>query len=128
MQRLLKVSRVVVSIVCCICIMLFGTSCGTFNDNTTQQDDEVYGLEILNDKGVNAQGVLTVTGDIKNVSQQNVKTLVITVTFYNSSKEELTTVTDTSEDILLPDETYHFKVNCLKKDASIYDIEVKGYS
>lgn len=129
MQKIFKISKVAISILLSISIIMIFTSCGSFNDSTSNQEDTstTKGLEISNTQGVNAQGVLTVTGDIKNISDQNFKSLVISVIFYNSSKEELTTVVDTSEDILLPDETYHFKVNCLKKDASIYDVEVKGY-
>ncbi len=127
MQRLLKTSKVILTLICSIGIMLFGTSC-EMDSPTYQEENENYGLEIINTKGVNAQGVLTVSGDVKNVSNENVKKLIIIVTFYNSSQEELTTVQDISEDILLPDETYHFNINCLKKEASIYDIEVRAES
>jgi hypothetical protein len=96
--------------------------------STDSNEPDTESLEISNTKGINNQGVLTVTGDVTNVSDQNIKRMVITVTFYDSSSNEISKQKDTYENILLPDETYHFKVNCIKKDAQSYDVYVNAYS
>lgn len=102
------------------------TSCNINPD--TSSDESVELVEVINTNGVNNQGILTVTGDVKNISEQNIKKIVITVTFYDNAMNELTKGKDVSEDILLPDDTYHFKVNCIKKDAEKYDIYVETYT
>lgn len=105
------------------------TACDTaFNYSGTSQEDSSEDIVISNTTGINNQGVLTVTGDVTNSSQQNVNKLVVTVTFYDASGNELSKGKDTYEDILLPDETYHFKVNCIKKDAQSYDVNVNAYA
>jgi hypothetical protein len=70
--------------------------------------------------------VLTVTGDVTNVGTHNVKKLVVTATFYGSSNEVIAKQTDTYEDIMFPNDSYHFKVTCLKSDAQSYSIEARA--
>jgi hypothetical protein len=84
------------------------------------------GLEISNTKGIDNQGVLIVSGDITNVGEYNVKKLVITAIFYDSSNEVVATQTDTYENIMFPKDSYHFKINCLKKGASSYSLEAQA--
>jgi hypothetical protein len=105
------------------------TSCDmpTTND-TSETETDTDGLLISNTQGINNQGILTVTGDVTNNSNVNIKKLIITVTFYDDSNNELSQSKDTYENILLPNETYHFKVNCIKKDAKNYDVYVNAFS
>lgn len=88
--------------------------------------DNYDGLVISNDKGINNQGVLTVTGDVTNVAERNVKKLVVTATFYDSYNQVVATQSDTYENIMFQNDSYHFKITCLKKDAQNYSIEVKA--
>ena len=66
MQKIFKTSKVAICVLLSISIIMIFTSCGSFNDSTPNQEDTstTKGLEISNTQGVNAQGVLTVTGDV----------------------------------------------------------------
>ncbi len=127
MLKIKKIIKPLLTTLLCIIMTISLTSCDMYT-STDSNEPDTESLEISNTKGINNQGVLTVTGDVTNVSDQNIKRMVITVTFYDSSSNEISKQKDTYENILLPDETYHFKVNCIKKDAQSYDVYVNAYS
>lgn len=125
MQKIFRTFKSILLIISSISVMLLGTSC-EFDFSRGSNDNPEYALEIVDSKGVNNQGVLTVTGEVKNISDKNISKVIVSITFYNDSHEELATQKAISEDILLPDGTYKFKVNCLKKEASSYEVNVEG--
>lgn len=88
--------------------------------------DNYDGLVISNDKGINNQGVLTVTGDVTNVAERNVKKLVVIATFYDSSNEVIAQQNDTYENIMFTNDSYHFKITCLKKEAESYSLQLQA--
>lgn len=86
--------------------------------------EETQVIELLNSSGMNNQGCLIVSGDIKNISEYNVTQVKIVVISYNDAYDEIAKSTDICEKVLRPNDTYHFSVSCLKKDGSSYNIQI----
>lgn len=93
-------------------------------ENTFNSTQGIEVIEVLNTNGVNNQGCLMVSGDIKNVSEYNVTNVEIIAIFYDNKKNEVAKATEVCENVLLPNNTYHFNISCLKKEGSSYDIQV----
>ncbi len=118
MLKLRKVLKVIAVVICISTIPI------KINYDKTHPDlDTIQVLEIYNDKGVNNQGCLMVSGDVKNVSTYTLSQVEIVVTFYDDSDNTVATSKDVCNETLTPDDSYHFKVNCLKKQGSKYSVE-----
>ena len=90
------------------------------------QTEEVDCIEFTSEpKGTRSyNGFLHVSGTLKNISDIDVTTVKVTVTFYDASGNKLKSVDTFSEGVLKPQQSWTFEAVSLGRDAESFDYQV----
>lgn len=124
---MLRLNRLLLILLICISGILC-TSCAMSNqkdiENILDSKQEIQPLELVNSTGVVNQGCLTVSGEIKNISEYNITKVDIVAIIYDSNQNEIAKLSDVCNDLLLPNDTYRFKIVSLKKDSASYSLQI----